>query len=106
MVESYLVPQNTMSFWKLDEGEKQIDFCNVDAVNLNNNEKFCGELMVTRYKLVFRPYGDDDDDDNNNPFNDFPSDVNQGDVNHSNLKYKYKADAETIEKEKDERQSQ
>lgn len=63
MIESYLVPQSTAGFWHFEEGENQIAFESVDAID-NDGIRYKGDLIVTRYKLVFRQYDNYDSPDN------------------------------------------
>lgn len=72
MVESFFVSQNLNKFCNLEDGEKQVDFWPVLIKdNGEENCKYQGDLIVTRYKIVFRPYSDEDD--STNPFNDYSS---------------------------------
>ena len=43
-------------FCEFDYGEDEISWWKVQALDGNNNNKYEGELLITSYKLVFKPY--------------------------------------------------
>ena len=43
-------------FCKFEIGEDEISFIKVQALDGNDNKKYEGNLMITRYKIVFRPF--------------------------------------------------
>lgn len=55
-------------FCEFDPGEDEISWWKVQALDGNNNKKYEGELLITRYKLVFKPYEKCDQNDISNDY--------------------------------------
>lgn len=56
LVESHVFDLHRKAFWKVEEGEKEIEFMRLKVVDVHENKLYSGDLMITRYKLVFKPF--------------------------------------------------
>lgn len=56
LIESHVFDQKMLKFAKIEEGEKEIAFMDLQAVDINEAVNYTGHLMITRYKLVFKPF--------------------------------------------------
>jgi len=56
LLESHVFDPHRMNFCRIDPGEKEIDFVEVTAIDINENKLYSGNLMITRYKIVFKPF--------------------------------------------------
>lgn len=60
MVESHVFNTKALGFCKIEEGEKEIEFFeDIKVVDMSDNKLYTGQLMITRYKLVFKPFDTD-----------------------------------------------
>lgn len=55
MIESHVFDLHRMAFCKVEEGEKEIEFMRLKVIDVHENRLYSGDLMITRYKLVFKP---------------------------------------------------
>ena len=57
MLESHAFDKPAKEFWFIEEGENQIgEILSLRAIDINEGKLYSGELLISRYKLVFKPF--------------------------------------------------
>lgn len=59
MVESHIFDKDRFGFCPIEDGEKEIDFVNLKVIDIFEAKQYSGQLCLTRYKLVFKPFDDE-----------------------------------------------